>query len=313
LTELWERSDAALYEAKRLGRRRSVSFKSMAEGHTVSAEKIDELTALVSSNEPLNVAFQPIWDLRRGVVLAHEALLRLPAGSRISGPQEAFELAERLGIAAALDARARSAVLAAVGSQHWAGLLFLNVHPDGLPGFDLDHLISELAVAGLEPEDVVLEVTEQSGLNHPDPIRTLRHAQDRGFRLALDDMGKTNAGLHALRLVRFVIIKIDGDVISRLDNDPSAVATVAAAITFVQQAGGWIIAEGIEEPGMLTRLLQPGLGAAVRQPVIAGQGYLLGRPNERPVGLDTHLAILDELAVGSTQDHRDLNEDPWIP
>jgi predicted signal transduction protein with EAL and GGDEF domain len=66
LTELWERSDAALYEAKRLGRRRRVSFKSMAEGHTVSAEKIDELTALVSSNEPLNVAFQPIWVLRRG-------------------------------------------------------------------------------------------------------------------------------------------------------------------------------------------------------------------------------------------------------
>jgi EAL domain-containing protein (putative c-di-GMP-specific phosphodiesterase class I) len=103
----------------------------------------------------------------------------------------------------------------------------------------------------------------------------------------LDDTGKTNAGLHALRLVRFDIIKIDGDVISRLGNDPSAVATVAAALTFVQQAGGWIIAEGIEEPGMLTKLLQPGLGAAVRQPVIAGQGYLLGRPNERPVGLDT--------------------------
>ena len=313
LTELWERSDAALYEAKRLGRRRSVSFQSMAEGHTVSAEKIDELTTLVSGNGQLNAAFQPIWDLRRGVVLAHEALLRMPPGSRINGPQEAFDLAERLGIAAALDARARSAVLAAVGSQHWEGLLFLNVHPDGLPGFDLGHLVSELAVAGLEPEDVVLEVTEQAGLNHPDSIRTLRYAQDRGFRLALDDMGKSNAGLHALRLVRFDIIKIDGDVISRLDSDPAAVATVAAAVTFVQRAGGWVIAEGIEEPGMLTMLLQPGLGAAVRQPVIAGQGYLLGRPSERPVGLDMHLAILDELAVGSTQDHGNLNEDPWFP
>ena len=314
LTELWERSDAALYEAKRLGRCRSVSFKSMAEGHTVSAEKIDELTFLVGSNGPLNVAFQPIWDLRRGVVLAHEALLRLPAGARINGPQEAFELAERLGIAEALDARARSAVLAAVRSQHWEGLLFLNLHPDSLPSLDLDYLVSGLAAAGLEPEDVVLEVTEQAGLNHPDSIRTLRHAQDRGFRLALDDMGKSNAGLHALRLVRFDIIKIDGDVISRLDNDPSAVATVAAAVTFVQQAGGWIIAEGIEEPGMLSMLLQPGLaGAASQRPVIAGQGYLLGRPSERPVGLDTHLAILDEFAVGLAQDPRDLDEQPRIP
>jgi diguanylate cyclase (GGDEF)-like protein len=308
LTELWERSDAALYEAKRLGRHRSVSFKSMAEGHTVSAEKTDELTALVSGTVPLNVAFQPIWDLRRGVVLAHEALLRLPHSSRISGPQEAFELAERLGIAADLDSRARSAVLAEVCSQGWEGLLFLNLHPDALPGFDLDNLVAELAVAGLEPEDVVLEITEQAGLNHPDPIRTLRLAQDRGFRLALDDMGRSNAGLHALRLVRFDIVKIDGEVIANLEKDPSSAATVSAAISFVQQAGGWIVAEGIEEPPMLDKLLQHGLAPARQQPVIAGQGYLLGRPKERPLGINTHLAIFEQQITGPAPPDADLDD-----
>lgn len=307
LTELWERGDAALYEAKRLGRHRSVSFRSMAEGHTVSVEKTDELTAIVAGTMSVNVAFQPIWDLRRGVVLAHEALLRLPEASRISGPQAAFELAERLGIAADLDSRARSAVLAEVCSQGWEGLLFLNLHPDALPGFDLDNLVAELAVAGLEPEDVVLEVTEQAGLNHADPIRTLRHAQDRGFRLALDDMGRSNAGLHALRLVRFDILKIDGEVIANLDKDPSSVATLAAAISFVQQAGGWIVAEGIEEPGMLTVLLQQGLIPTWQQPVIAGQGYLLGHPEPRPIGINTHLAILDQYQVGTPPPDNDLD------
>lgn len=228
LKELWERSDAALYEPKRLGRRQSVSFKSMAEDHTVSAEKIIELTTFASGSEPLSVAFQPIWDLRRRVVLAHEALMRLPKGSRINGPQEAFELAERLGVAAALDARARSAVLAEVCSRQWEGLLFLNVHPDALPGFDLDNLIAELAVAGLGPGDVVLEVTEQAALNHA---------------------------------------------------DPSSMATVAAAITFIQESGGWVVAEGVEEPQTLAWLLRPGPAGAARQPVTAGQGYLLGRPD----------------------------------
>lgn len=307
LQELWERSDAALYEAKRLGRRRTVTFASMAEGHIVSAEKIDELTHLVSGDTPLRIAFQPIWDLHRGVVLAHEALMRLPEGSRINGPQEAFDLAERLGIAAALDARARSAVLASVGSRQWEGLLFLNVHPDALHSFDLGGLVSDLAVAGLEPEDVVLEVTEQAALHHAEPVRTLRQAQDLGFRLALDDMGRSNAGLHALRLVRFDIIKIDGEVVARLGVDPSSMATVSAAITFIQEAGGWIVAEGIETPGMLSALLQPRFSAML-QPVVAGQGYLLGRPDGQPLALDARIGVLDRYLRDPAEDPDGLDE-----
>lgn len=309
LQELWERSDAALYEAKRLGRRRTVTFGSMAEGHTVSAEKIEELTTLMSGDgRPLTVAFQPIWDLHRGVVLAHEALMRLPEGSRINGPQEAFDLAERLGIAAALDARARAAVLASVGSRQWEGLLFLNVHPDALHSFDLGGLVSDLAAAGLEPEDVVLEVTEQAALHHAEPIRTLRQAQDLGFRLALDDMGRSNAGLHALRLVRFDIIKIDGEVVARLGVDPSSMATVSAAITFIQEAGGWIVAEGIETNGMLSALLQPRFTAALPRPVVAGQGYLLGRPNAQPLALEARTGILDRYLKDPAQDNDGLDE-----
>jgi EAL domain-containing protein (putative c-di-GMP-specific phosphodiesterase class I) len=152
----------------------------------------------VAGNSPITVAFQRIWDLRRGVVPAHEALLRLPEDSRITGPQEAFDLAERLGLAVALDARARVSVLAAAKARGWEGLLFMNVHPDALADLDTGALTADLAVAGLEPEDVVLEVTEQGGLDHPEPIRTLKRAHELGFRLVLDDMGRSNAGLRAL-------------------------------------------------------------------------------------------------------------------
>jgi diguanylate cyclase (GGDEF)-like protein len=299
LQELWERADAALFEAKRRGRRQNVTFGSMATGHTVSGEKIEALAALVDGTSPITVAFQPIWDLRRGVVLAHEALLRLPEGSRMAGPQEAFDLAERLGLAAGLDARARNAVLAAVKHRRWEGLLFLNVHPGALPDLDIESLTEDLAAAGLEPEDVVLEVTEQAGLDHPRPIDTLTRARKQGFRLALDDMGSGNAGLRALTLVRFDIIKVDGEVISRLDTDPSSAATVAAAMTYVERTGGWLVAEGVEQEATITSLLEPVHAMSARSPVLAGQGYLLGRPAQRPVPLDTHLTVLDHLPTST--------------
>lgn len=151
LQELWERADAALYEAKRRGRRQTATFATMSTRHAVSAEKLDAATALLAADSAITVAFQPIWDLRRGVVLAHEALLRLPVGTAIDGPQEAFELAQRLGIAAALDARARRAVLQAVRGRGWQGLLFLNVHPDALADLDVDALVQELARPGWRP------------------------------------------------------------------------------------------------------------------------------------------------------------------
>lgn len=292
LQELWERSDAALYEAKRRGRRQSVTFETMSVRHTVSAEKLDAVTALLDDESGITAAFQPIWDLRRGVVLGHEALLRLPPGCPVDGPQEAFELAQRLGVAAALDARARRAVLDAVRDRQWQGLLFINVHPDALESLEVDALVVDLAVAGLDPTAVVLEVTEQAGLDHPAPIRVLKRAQERGFRLALDDMGHSNAGLRALTLVPFDIVKLDRQVIARLDASAASAATVAAATTFVQRSGGWVIAEGIEDTRSLAALLRGAHFGPGREPVMAGQGYLLGRPQPVPLGLDEQSPFL---------------------
>ena len=296
LQELWERSDAALYQAKREGRCRTVSFTRLSTRMTVSPDKLDAVTALLAPDSQIGVAFQPIWDLRQGSVLAHEALLRLPAGTPIEGPQEAFELAHRLGVAAELDTRARDTVLATVARQQWDGLLFLNIHPDALPGLDVDALVRDVTAAGLDPADVVLEVTEQAGLDNPQPIRVLKQAHERGFRLALDDMGRSNAGLRALTHVRFDVVKVDQHVVARLATDPASAATVAAATTFVQKTGGWMIAEGIEDSGMLDAVMENSNASAEFRPVLAGQGYLLGRPAPRPIAINTRLTALDPSA-----------------
>ena len=67
---------------------------------------------------------------------------------------------------------------------------------------------------------------------------------------------------------------------------------MAAASTFVQQTGGWVIAEGVEDGEMLAAVLDGAHPVAGREPVLAGHGHLLGRPQAEPVGLDDPLPLL---------------------
>lgn len=105
-------------------------------------------------------------------------------------------------------------------------------------------------------------------------------------------MGQGNAGLRALTHVRFDVVKLDRGVIARLGTDPASDATVAAATTFVQRTGGWVIAEGIEDLQMLNAVMDGTHEPTYTVPVLAGQGYLLGRPSPAPVGMNTRLEML---------------------
>lgn len=112
-------------------------------------------------------------------------------------------------------------------------------------------------------------------------------------------MGKGNAGLRALTHVRFDVIKLDHQVVSRLGVDPAADATLAAATSFVRATGGWIVAEGIEETVTLDAVLSAaGSGPAAAQ-LLAGSGYLLGRPAPRPRSLDVPDDLLAPLGGGT--------------
>jgi diguanylate cyclase (GGDEF)-like protein len=158
---LLRQADAALYVCKQSGRNTLVDFDSAQRRGDIPQQMNVHAVSRLIAERGLVVAFQPIWDIARGKVLGYEALARPDPKYGLDGPQEAFELAAKLGRSHDLDRVCREAAVLAAAELPPESLLFLNVAPESLVRGEIDRhaLASTLDSVGLRPERVVLEIT----------------------------------------------------------------------------------------------------------------------------------------------------------
>jgi diguanylate cyclase (GGDEF)-like protein len=276
-------ADAALYAAKRAGRNAIEAFDEEKDGMwLLSSTKVRNLRQLIAEGE-MGVAFQPIWDVDRCNVLAYEALARPAEKYGFAGPQDAFDLADRIGRAHELDAVCRAAILARAGDLPADALLFINICPQSLDHktFDGAGFAELVNRAGLSPSRVVVEVTERAVGRLDIVVAAARELRRFGFRLALDDTGAGNSGLEMLSKLPVDFVKIDRMIIVNAVNDTGARGVLAGIIAIARAIGAYVIAEGIEDEQMLRLVCSAELGEAVRSVGVNGvQGYLLQRPSQ---------------------------------
>ncbi|HLJ67356.1 MAG TPA: bifunctional diguanylate cyclase/phosphodiesterase, partial [Chloroflexota bacterium] len=272
----------ALGEAKRRGRDVVISFEEIRESTLVASWAQAQAVRRLLAEQQVEVAFQPIWDIDRGTILGYEALARPGTEYGLVGPQDAFDVATRIGRARELDAVCRAAILARAGELPAGTLLFMNVAPESLErdGLPAPELVQAVRRAGLGPEQVVLELTERSIIRPDTVVRQAQLLRTHGFKFALDDTGAGNAGLGVLSQLKVDFVKIDRGVIYHAGTDQSARAVVAGIFALAREMGAYVIAEGIETVEMLEMIQhmsrETGPWARGGRGV---QGYLLGVPS----------------------------------
>jgi len=216
------------------------------------------------------MAFQPIVDMIARRTFAYEALVRTDEES-LKRTDVLIATAERLGRIHELGRTVRAAVAIAARDVPDDVLLFVNVH--GLELTDEDLFGDACALARLAPR-VVLEITERIGIDPVAGPARVAMLRQRGFRIAVDDLGAGYAALGALATLEPEIVKLDMSLIRDIDRHPTKRRVVGAITTLCRELGSRVIAEGVETAGELQAVRDVGIDLI--------QGYLLARPTRAP-------------------------------
>jgi EAL domain-containing protein (putative c-di-GMP-specific phosphodiesterase class I) len=248
---------------------------NVAAGRPVSNEEIESLPLL----DQLVLHYQPIVALESEQVVGFEALVRWQHPERgLLYPVAFLPLAEETGFIVEIDRWMWKR--AAHQLREWQQRFpssprhFMNVNMSvaDLSDPDLFESISGIVRdAGIDPPDLVLEVTESVLLE--DTAQTtefLRKLKDLGVGLALDDFGTAFSSLSYVRRFRFDGLKLDISFTSEIPHSTRSMLLVEEICHLSTSMMMKSIAEGIERQEQADALRAIGCDC--------GQGYLFSRP-----------------------------------
>jgi EAL domain-containing protein (putative c-di-GMP-specific phosphodiesterase class I)/GGDEF domain-containing protein len=238
-----------------------------------AAPRIEELIA----RRELSAVFQPIIDFEDSAILGYEGLIRGPAGTPLETPFALFSQANAEGCTIALERAAARTCIDAFAKLDFDGKLFLNFSAGAINQLAdaLDETLALLRHHGVDPQRIVIELTEQSAI--PDVgkfLPAISALRTLGAQFALDDYGTANASMNLWVRLQPDVVKIDRFFIHDIASDPLKFEAVRAMQHFASASGAQLVAEGIENEADLIVVRDMGIGC--------GQGFFFGRPHARP-------------------------------
>jgi len=275
--DLLKNADHAMYYAKEQGKNNIQVYEESLHQAVIYARQIVKELEVAITEKQLIFYFQPIVDLKLNEVRGFEALIRWKNPTRgIIPPDEFIQIAEQNDLIKLIDKQ----LLENVAQQltKWNNIsnqpVYISINISSQRFMD-SNLVTEIKDVidrfSLDPESIVVEVTEHILMNNIGKARLLFHKlKSLGIKISLDDFGTGYSSLSYLHQLPFDIIKIDRMFISHINEYKPENPIINTIVSLAQTLKMQVIAEGIENKLQLSVLKS--LNCQF------GQGYYFAKP-----------------------------------
>jgi len=272
---LLQRSDVAMYIAKRSGRGYVVYDSSQDENSAGRLTMLSELKDAISNNE-LVLYFQPQVDITTGNTCGVEALVRWIHKERgLIPPDEFISIAEQSGLINSLTMWVLNSALENCANWKKKGLdtkVAVNISARNLKDSAFPQKIKNLLIKwSIDASYLRLEITESFVMEDPiEAMKILTHLSNMGVSLSIDDCGTGYSSLAYLQKLPVNELKIDKSFVLGMADSLDSSKIVQSIIDLAHNLGLDVVAEGVENENVWNKLDAMGCEIA--------QGYYMSKP-----------------------------------
>ena len=277
--EMLRDADTAMYKAKAAGRARHQLFDRAMHDEAVVRLELESDLRHALQDEQFRLEYQPIIDLRTGLAVGLEALIRWDHPKRgVISPLDFIPVAEEIGLIVPiggwvlLEACQQLKQWQEQFSRESPLCMNVNISKRQLTQTDLVKTIQNvLTTTRIEPHTLKLEITESAIMDNLDDLNpVLQRLRACGVFLCLDDFGTGHSSLSCLHEFSIDVLKIDRAFLDNMKENREYAAVTQAIVTLAQNLGMDVVAEGVETPEQVAQLQALETDYA--------QGYYFARP-----------------------------------
>jgi len=277
LDSLLNAADAAMYQAKKEGRRTHAFFTPAVQRRVDLRLRLEQRLRRAFEARDFRLFYQPLVSLADGRRIGAEALLRwkdIELGD--IPPGEFIPIAEESGLIVEIGDWVLREACRQIQIWRQIGLkvppIAINMSGKQLQQIGcVDNLLTVLQQFGMMPGQIEIEVTETGLLDATATAReNLLGLRDAGVKIALDDFGVGYSSLSHLRDHPISRLKLDRSFTVDCMRDATTLTIVKAVIDMAHSLRLSVTAEGIETQAQQTWMQHLGCESA--------QGFLFARP-----------------------------------